>query len=248
MPSKPVFATVLALAGLALAESALAQEPSAAKTAATVSVSGVATEDAAPDIATVTFDITDERPNANGAASENARLTAAVIGGLKDSGVAAKDIATVNLSLSPLWTDERDPKTGQVVKRTLTGYRASNTLSARVRAIDKTGAIIAQSVQNGADYQGVAFDLSDRESREDALRVKAVANAMHRAALYAEGAAMKLGPLQSISADATQPFFRVGSAAPRNLGMAAAATPMPVEPGLITISESVTASWALTPQ
>ena len=135
-----------------------------------------------------------------------------------------------------------------MVKRTLSGYQASNALSVRVRAIDKTGSIIERGVQNGAVYQGVAFDLSDREAREDALRVKAVANAMRRASLYAEGASMKLGPLQAIDADLAPPLYRVGSGAARTLNWPPSATPLPIEPGLITLSESVTATWALAPQ
>lgn len=239
---------ILAFASLALGESALAQEPSASKTTPTISVVGLASEDARPDIAIVTFTISDERANANDATGENARLATAVIESFKSSGIEAKDIATVGLSLIPVWSDERDAKTGQIVKRTMTGYQASNTLSVRMRTIDRTGAVIAQGVQNGAVYQGVAFDLSDRVAREDALRPKAVENAMHRAALYAQGAAMRLGPLQSINAELAQPLYRVGSGAARNFSVASAATPLPVEPGLITLSESVTATWALAPQ
>jgi uncharacterized protein YggE len=241
-------ALILAFAGLALADPASAQEPSASKTTPTVSVVGLASEEARPDIATVTFNISDQRPDANDAAGENARLSRAVIEGLKGAGIEAKDIATIGLSLFPVWNDERDAKTGQIVKRTLAGYQASNTLSVRMRAIDKAGAIIAQGVQNGAVYRGVAFDLSDRESREDALRVKAVGNAMRRASLYAEGAAMKLGPLQAINAEFAQPTFRAGSGPASSLSTASAVAPLPVEPGVITLSESVTASWALAPQ
>ena len=237
-----------AIASLALAGSALAQEPSASKNVPTVSVVGFASEDARPDIAIVTFDIADERPTATAAESENARLSTALIEGVKGAGIDAKDIATVGLSLSPVWSDEQDLKTGRIVKRTLTGYQASNTLNVRMRAVDKTGAIIAQGVENGAVYRGVAFDLSDRESREDALRVKAVGNARLRASLYAEGASMKLGPLLAINADLAPPFYRVGSGAVRTLNLAPSATPLPVEPGLITLSESVTATWALAPQ
>jgi hypothetical protein len=241
-------ALIFAFASLGLGDSALAEEPGASKTTPTVSVVGLASEDARPDIAIVTFAISDERPTANDAAGENARLATAVIDGLEGSGIEAKDIATIGLSLFPVWSDERDAKSGQIVKRTLTGYQASNTLSVRMRAIDKAGAVIAQGVQSGAVYQGVAFDLSDRESREDALRPKAVENAMRRASLYAAGAAMKLGPLQSINAELAQPLYRVGSGAPRSFSLASAATPLPVEPGLITVSESVTATWALAPQ
>jgi uncharacterized protein YggE len=163
-------------------------------------VVGRASEDVRTDIVIVTFDVLDVRPAASEAASENARRTTAVIEGLEGAGIETKDIATVGVSLVPLWNDERDAKTGQVVKRTLTGYQASNALSVRMRAIDEAGAIIEQGVHDGAAYRGVAFDLSDREAREDALRVKAVGVAKRRASLYAEGASMKLGALQGIDA------------------------------------------------
>ncbi len=59
---------------------------------------------------------------------------------------------------------------------------------------------------------------------------------------------MKLGPLLAINADLAPPLYRVGSGAARTLNMAPAATTLPVEPGLITLSEGVTATWALAPQ
>ncbi len=147
------FVLTFAVASLAGGGLAFAQEPSAAKSAPTVSVIGVATEEAPPDIAIVTFDVLNERSTANDAATENARRSTAVIEALEDAGVETKDIATVGLSLSPVWTDERDAKTGQVVKRTVTGYQASNTLRVRMRAIDKAGAVIERGVQDGAVYQ-----------------------------------------------------------------------------------------------
>jgi uncharacterized protein len=234
-----------AFASVAASASASAEEPVAVKNAPTVSVVGLASEDVRPDIAVVTFSIADERATPNDAASENARLSAAVIDALKSSGVEEKDIVTIGLSLFPQWSDERDVKTSQVVKRVLTSYRASNTLSVRIRTIDKAGAIIAQGVQNGAEYQNVAFDISNRDAREDALRAKAVSNAMHRAALYASGASMKLGSIEAINAEGAQPAFRGPMGVAKSFSLAA---PVAVEPGVISLSETVTATWDLAPQ
>jgi hypothetical protein len=139
-------------------------------------------------------------------------------------------------------TDQRDPKTNQIVKSVPNGFHASNVIRVRVRDIDRTGAFIAAAVQNGALYQSLSFDLSDREAREDALRVKAAANAMHRAALYAEGATMKLGALRSLGADGGG-FQPLGGTA-RAMSVSAA-TPLAIEPGLITLHESVIATWEM---
>ena len=59
-------------------------------------------------------------------------------------------------------------------------------------------------MQSGALYQGLAYDLSDREARIDALRVKAAANAVHRAGLYAEGLGVKVGPPRTLVASGSQ--------------------------------------------
>ena len=201
MNAVPVlFAVAIAVAPVATA--AEGSGSSAAAGAPTVAVSGQASDDAKPDVARVSLSINVEKPTAAEAASENARRAEAVIAGLKAAGVEAKDIATVGLSLYPVWNNSQNQP------RVASAYQATNRIAVRVQPIDKAGALIAQAVANGADYQGVDFDVSDREAREDALRVKAVENAAHRAELYARGAAMKLGSLQSILAEATQPVYR----------------------------------------
>jgi uncharacterized protein len=235
----------LVLASLVWAGPVQAEEHGSA-TPATVSVVGVASEEARPDIAVVILNVIDDRPNAKEAASENARISTAVIDGLKGSGIDAKDIITVGLSLAPVVTDQRDPRTNQIVKSIPNGFHASNVIRVRVREIDRAGAFIASAVQNGALYQNLSFDLSDREAREDALRVKAVANAMHRATLYAEGASMKLGALRSLAADAGS--YQPIGATVRALSVAPGASPLAIEPGLITLHESINAAWEVTPR
>ena len=215
--------------------------PGAAGAPPTVAVVGQASEDAKPDIATVSLSIEVEKPTAAEATSENARRAEAVIAGLTAAGIAAKDVATVGLALYPVWNNPSQP-------RSVSAYQAINRLAVRAQPIEKVGALIAQAVQNGAEYQGVGFDVSDREAHEDALRTKAVENAARRAELYARGAAMKLGPLQAIRADAAQPVLRPLMEAARAVAVGGAPTPTPIEPGLITLTETVSASWALAPQ
>ncbi|MGA2495082.1 MAG: SIMPL domain-containing protein [Roseiarcus sp.] len=235
-----VLAVAIALAPIAAA--AEESGPRAAGGAPTVAVSGQASEDAKPDVAMVSLSIEVEKPTAAEAANENARRAEAVIAGLKAAGVDAKDIATVGLSLYPVWSNSQNQP------RVVAAYQASNRIAVRVQPLDRVGALIAQAVANGADYQGVGLDVSDREAREDALRVKAVENAAHRAELYARGAAMKLGPLQSIHADAAQPVYRPLAEAAHSLKAAGAPTPPPIEAGLITLTEVVSATWALAPR
>ena len=233
----------LLAAALAFAPVAVAAEenaPGATGAPPTVAVIGQATEEVKPDVATISLSIEVEKPTAAEASNENARHAEAVIAALSAAGVAAKDVATVGLTLYPVWNNQSQP-------RSVAAYQAVNRLAVRAQPIEKVGALIAQAVQNGAEYQGVGFDVADREARENALRTKAVENAARRAELYARGAAMKLGPLQSIRADAAQPMVRPLTEFARAAVGGAATTP-PIEPGLITLTETVSATWALAPQ
>ncbi len=209
----------------------------------TVCVVGVAEEEARPDISVVTLDVIDDRPKANDAASENARIAASVIDGLKGSGVDAKDISAVGLSISPTFAEQRDPKTNQSIKSVPSGFHAVNSLRVKLRDIDRAGALVAASVRNGALFHDVWFELSDREAREDSLRIKAAASAMHRAGLYAQGVGMKLGGLRSLGAnggDAPR-SHQIDLSAQMESPNSARVSPLAVEPGMVLIYESVSA-------
>jgi uncharacterized protein YggE len=244
MRKPPKFAALAPLALCALCATAFADDGAPRSLAPTVVAVGEATEEVKPDVAFIGFGVAVERPTPDEAAAEDANAAAAVIAALKAQGIDDKDLKTAALSLAPVTTATRDPKTGAVLKTAITGYRAYESVRARVRAIDKLGAIVAAVVKGGAtDYQGLDFDLSDREAREDALRVKATQAAARRAALYAEGAGVKLGGVASIVPQAERPRPTFDVAARALVGSGAAA---PVEPGLITLSESVTVTYALT--
>jgi hypothetical protein len=59
---------------------------------------------------------------------------------------------------------------------------------------------------------------------------------------------MKLGPLLSIRADAAQPVIRPLMESVRAMPASGAPPPpAPIEPGLITLTETVSATWALAP-
>ncbi len=213
-----------------------------------VSVSGEARDEARPDIALITFEVSTERPTSVEAGAENARAVAAVIDALKASPLDDKDLTTVGASLTPVYSEQRDTRTNQYIKSVVTSYRARNQIRVRVRDIERTGAIVGAAVQAGALYEGLAYDLSDREQRIDALRVKAAANAVHRAGLYAEGLGVKVGPPRTLVASGGQtepaPMMMAKSFAAADM-RAPAPPPLQIEPGTINLTETVTATFDL---
>ena len=97
-----------ALAFAPFAAAAEESEPGAAGGPPTVAVSGQASEDVKPDIATVSLSIEVEKPTAAEAANENARRAEAVIAGLKAAGAPIPPpiepgLITLSESVSATW-------------------------------------------------------------------------------------------------------------------------------------------------
>jgi len=216
-----------------------------------ITASGRAFVEVKPDIATLSLGVVSEKNTAAETTAENAQATTNAIAVLKSLGVDPKDIKTTNLILAPVITEERDPKTNALIKRRVASYRASNLLQVCIRDVDNAGAIASRVVVEGSanSYNGLSFSVSDQDAREDDLRGKAVGDAMRKAALYAQGAAMKLGrvlaietePDRSILANADMPMLRTASTGGNIL-------PIPVEPGVTRIEVRVSGVWELLPE
>ena len=199
--NKAIFAACVALA-ISCAP-AFAQDADQKSPLPHITASGRAFVEVKPDIATLSLGVVSEKSAAAEATAENAQATAASIAVLKSLGVDPKDIKTTSLTLAPVIAEERDPKTNALTKRHVTSYRASSFLQARIRDVDKAGAIASRVVVEGSanSYNGLSFSVSDQDAREDDLRGKAVGDAMRKAALYAQGASMKLGRVLAIETD-----------------------------------------------
>lgn len=246
---KSLFAACVALA--VSCAPAFAQEAGQKSPLPHITASGRAFIEVKPDIATLSLGVVSEKSTAAEAIAENAQATTASIAVLKSLGVDPTDIKTTSLILAPVITEERDPKTNALIKRHVTGYRASNDLQVRIRDVDKAGAIAARVVAEGSanTYNGLSFSVSDQDAREDDLRGKAVGDAMRKATLYAQGASMKLGrvlaietePDQNMIANADMPMLRSAHSA-------ANALPIPVEPGVARIEVRVSGVWELVPE
>lgn len=217
---------LLLLIGLALP--ALAQAPS-------LRVTGAGTVEAAPDMATLTLGVTAEAKTAAAAMAQVSEETAAVLARLRAAGVEDRDLQTGELSLSPVWSSYDSGR-----ERRISGYAAANRLRVRLRDLEGMGVLLDQAIGAGANsFQGLAFGLQDPGPLIDEARSRAVADAQHKARLYAEAAGLTLGPVRLIEETA--------GAQPRPVMMEAAraSAPVPVAPGEVTLKASVTMVFAL---
>ncbi|BBU61226.1 hypothetical protein MSC49_11610 [Methylosinus sp. C49] len=211
-------------------------------------VHGTAAEEVKPDRADIQLGVFVEKPTAADATAELARSSSALMQDIEAAGVARKNIRSRSVQVAPIYSEERDPGNRQILKRSLTGFRASSDVDVSTADVDRVGDIVGHLLGAHANrLYGVRFRVTDKAEREAILLGKAVANARHRAELLAEGASMKLGDLVALELN---PEFAAGEAdmpmARAELGPRAIA--IPVHPGEERIEARVKGVWRLLPK
>ena len=232
-------ATILAFLAL-FAHAAPAQDaPAGPVTARTITVSGTASVEAPPDMATITLGVRRQAPSAGEALAAVSRVSAAIFARLESAGLAARDMQTSTLELHPLFADRASPANAPP---RIIGYQAASMVTIRVRRLDELGAILDQVARDGANsFNGLQFGIAEPGPLRDAARRKAVEDAMARAALLAAAAGVSLGPVLSIT-DAP-----VGGARPvmADMAFARSAEALPVAAGELSLGASVSMVFAI---
>jgi len=211
--------------------------PAFAQTAPpTVTVSGEAEVSVAPDLAQIDAGVTTEAKTAREASDANNKAMAAVLPALKAAGIAENDIRTSRLSLYPQSAPSKVNGPPQI-----TGYRASNRVTVRIRDIGKVAATIDAMVAAGAnDIGGINFVVSQASKHLDDARVKAIEDARRKAEIFAKAANIRLGAPTSISEDG-------GGDGPRPQARMykAGVNATPIAPGEETLRVSVSVSYEI---
>lgn len=202
---------------------------------AIVTVTGEATVEATPDMATISLGVTTEGKSAAEAMAANSTAVTAVIARLKAAGIEDRDLQTSNLSLNPNYVGYDSGSAP-----TISNYTASNQLSVRVRALASLGGVLDAAITDGANtMNGLTFDVAQPRPMLDAARKLAVEDARARATLLAEAAGGKLGKVMSISENAgygaPMPMFRSD----------AKAADVPVQSGQVGLMASVTVTFQI---
>lgn len=238
---RPAFAAlVLAAAPLAFTPSAHAQTQPA-QSEATLSLSATGSVSVAPDQARVTAGVVSRAESAAAAVRENAEKMQAVFAALRRAGVAEADLQTARLSVNPVYANQPSRSGGEYSEPRITGYEASNQVSALLRDIGAVGAVIDAMFEAGANsLNGVQFLSSEAEQARDEARRAAVAELIDLRDLYTEAAGFEIVRLIN--------FSESGGGRPMPMAMARmesmdAATP--VAPGELSIEVTVNASWEI---
>lgn len=203
----------------------------------TIIVVGAGEAIAAPDMAALNIGVETEGATAGEALRKNSAQMEAAIKSLKDAGVDRKDIQTSNLSVGAKYDYSRNDGPPRI-----TGYEARNTVTVKIRDVAKAGTIIDKTVSVGANrLDSISFGFTDQKSLANKARKAAVEDAKGRAALYAEAAGVKLGPVLQISESVSE----ISGPRPMIARMAESAQAVPIETGESSISASVTVIYAI---
>ena len=158
-----------------------------------------------------------------------ARVTAT----LRAHGVAAADIQTSGLSIWPNYPAD---------SQTPSGYGVSESLTATLNSLAAAGTQIDAAVHAGGNattVSGISLNLTDTSALLATARARAVADATVKATQYAKALGEPLGPVISITDQAsTQPFPVNGVYSP------SAKAAVPISPGSQQLSISVTVVFA----
>jgi uncharacterized protein YggE len=193
-----------------------------------------------PDLAIVTLGVQTRATTSAGALAANSSDLQAVVDAIKAAGVLEKDIATSGFSVTPLFQTLRPPSDQPAP---IIGYSVSNNVTVTIRDVAKSGPILDQVVKAGANrLSGIAFDISDKKSAEEAAMKAAIAEAKRRGELMAEAAGVRLVRILSVNATPNGggpvPVFA------RQEFAAAQAAP-PVMAGQRSVTANATITWEI---
>ncbi|NNK77865.1 MAG: SIMPL domain-containing protein [Litoreibacter sp.] len=208
--------------------------PGYADDAGRITVSGEGRSSEAPDIATITVGVSHEDKTATGALAIVSERTGAFLDQMEAMGIEERDLQTSQLSLNPQWTYI---KKGGRERNEVTGYVASNLVTAKIRDLDSLGSVLDKVVASGANtFRGLNFGFADPTPLKDVARELAVKDAMRKAQLLTKAANVELGRLVTISeAGNFQPPMPMARAS-----MEAMSDAVPIAQGELTLTARVT--------
>ncbi|KUI02402.1 hypothetical protein AU190_00990 [Mycolicibacterium acapulense] len=191
-----------------------------------------------PDTLTINAGMEVVAADAAGALNQTSQLQRGVIDALVDSGIDRKDINTSEVSVQPQYAGGDNT--------TINGYRATNTIDVKVRALNtapQVFGIIASRGGNATRINNVTLAIEDDSQLVREARARAFNDAKSRAEQYALLAELDLGKVISISEvpSSSPPTPYQG---PR--GQAADMATVPIEPGQQAVGFNVTVVYELT--
>ncbi|CAN7396929.1 SIMPL domain-containing protein [Neorhizobium sp. LjRoot104] len=226
-------AVAVSSSGQVLAQDIRPREP-------VINVLGEGQASVAPDMAILTLSVVRNGKTAEAALSASSAAMKDVLSAIRSDGIADRDIQTSNFSIYPQYR-QPEPKEGVVEPPQVIGYEVSNTLTLKVRDLQKLGGLIDRSVKLGVNQGGqIAFTNDKPDEVMTEARKKAVAEALAKARTLTEAAGVKLGRILEISENSMRPVPQQMMRMAMAKDMAAEAVPVAGGENTYTVTVNVT--------
>jgi uncharacterized protein len=202
----------------------------------TITVSGTAELDTAPDEADISLGVQTLDKDAAVSQKNNADIMVKVMSAVESAGIPKADISTSQYSLSEL--QEWNPQTQQYVSK---GFQTTNSLIVNTKDLSLIGNVIDAAANAGANnIGGITFKLSkDTEAavKQQVLSL-AAQNGKDKAIAIASSLKVILGKLSQVSE--TQFYYNPVSMDSASVKSSGAAAPTPITPNDVTTSATLT--------
>jgi len=192
-----------------------------------------------PDVARISAGVSNRAEDARTALAENSVKMNQVIAAIHAAGVTARDVQTRRISIQPRY---RHPRDGEPV---FTGYQASNSVTVKLRDVERLGDVLDALVANGAnEINGPHFEIDAPQAAYDHARLSALDAARQRAQRYADALGMQIVRIVSIDEGGG---FRAAALdmVARTASAQAAPPPPPVARGETTLRARLTVVFEL---
>lgn len=167
----------------------------------TITITGQGKVIAIPDVGMIDVTVQSRGQSVAQVQTESTTKMNAINEYLKSFGVEKKDLKTTNYNLNPIYS--YNPKDG---KQNFDGYELTQTLSVKIRALDKAGDILGGVIDKGANnVSELRFTVDDSEALKAEARLKAIAQAKEKAQALAKAAGVKLGKVRAFNENSNNP-------------------------------------------
>lgn len=212
----------------------------------TITIDGLGTVTAVPDIASVSFSVMEEAATVAAAQDSATKRTEQALAALKTAGIEDKDITTSSYSVYPQYENQGCPLYGPCPSPKIRAYQVSQSISVKIRDTEKVGPVLQGLGDAGVqNISGPNFTTDDPENLRAEARDKAVENAKAKAEALADSLGVRLGKVvgfwENTDPGYPMPYARMESAQAYGGAMDMVKTPtIPVGEGEYEVRVSVT--------
>ena len=184
----------------------------------TITVQGTAERFVTPDIATISFEVSETAKTVSAAQDLATQKMNKVVAYLKESSVDEKDIRTTGYQVYPEYeyfyefdgvrclSNYCPPP--YVYKNEIKSYRVAQSVQVKVRKIDDAGKILSGICGfQVSNVSGLSFEVEDIENVREAVKNEAIKDARAKAKERAKSLGVSLGDIVSVSDDGYYPIY-----------------------------------------